>query len=59
MARPGRIGPAGTIGAALTAWDLWRRIPPKQRKLLLLQAKVHGPRLVKKAYSASRKSPRL
>jgi len=59
MARPGRIRPAGTIGAALAAWDLWRRIPAKQRKLLLLQAKVHGPRLVKKAYSAGRKTPRI
>ncbi len=58
MARPGRIGPAGTIGAALTAWDIWRRIPPKQRKLILIQAKTHGPRLVKLAYTASRR-PRL
>jgi hypothetical protein len=58
MPRPGRIGPAGTIGAALTAWDLWRRIPPRHRKILLAQARTHGPRLVKKAYSASRK-PRI
>jgi hypothetical protein len=58
MARPGRLGPAGTIGAALTAWDLWRRIPPSQRKLILSQAKAHGPRLVKYAYKTSRK-PKL
>jgi hypothetical protein len=48
----------GTIGVALTAWDLWRRLPPKQRQLLLAQAKLHGPRLAKKAYAASRK-PRI
>jgi hypothetical protein len=48
----------GTIGVALTAWDLWRRIPPAQRKLLLAQAKLHGPKLAKKAYAAGRK-PRI
>jgi hypothetical protein len=59
VAKPGRIGPAGTIGAALTAWDLWRRIPPKQRKILLAQARIYGPRLVKMAYTAGRRTPRL
>ena len=46
--------PVGTIGAALTAWDLWRRIPPKQRKILLAQARAHGPRLAKKTYVIAR-----
>jgi hypothetical protein len=55
MARLGRMGPTSTIGAALTAWDLWRRIPPRQRKLLLSQARAHGPRLVKMAYEARRR----
>jgi hypothetical protein len=50
---------------ALTAWDVWRRIPPKQRKLLLAQARAHGPtiakhggRLAKSAYDARRKRPK-
>jgi hypothetical protein len=51
---PKPLRPVGTIGVALTAWDLWRRIPPKQRKILLAQAREHGPRLAKKAYVVSR-----
>ena len=51
---PKPVRPVGTIGVALTAWDLWRRIPPKQRKLLLAQARKNGPRLAKKAYVVSR-----
>ena len=54
---PKGIRPAGTIGVALTAWDLWRRIPPKQRKLLMAQAKVHGPKLVKAAVASRRRRP--
>jgi hypothetical protein len=37
---------AGPLGLALTAWDLWRRLPPKQRKQLMKVARKHGPRLV-------------
>jgi len=40
---------AGPLGVALTAWDLWRRIPPKQRKQLLKAARQHGPRIVETA----------
>jgi hypothetical protein len=42
-------------GAALTAWEIWRRIPPRHRKLLLAQARKHGPRIAKQAVAASRK----
>jgi hypothetical protein len=42
-------------GAALTAWELWRRIPPHHRKRLLAQARKHGPRIAKQAVAASRK----
>jgi hypothetical protein len=40
---------AGPLGFALTAWDLWRRIPPRQRKMLMRQARKHGPLIVKQA----------
>jgi hypothetical protein len=40
---------AGPLGYALTAWDLWRRIPPRHRKMLLKQARRHGPMIVKHA----------
>jgi hypothetical protein len=38
----------GTIGLALTAWDVWRRIPKEHRRLIVRQARKHGPRLASK-----------
>jgi hypothetical protein len=52
-----RIGP---LGVALTAWDVWRRLPPQQRRWMMQQARTHGPRLAKQAVAAQRakrKSP--
>jgi len=43
---------AGALGTALTLWDLWRRLPPKQRRFLVKQARAHGPRLAKQALAA-------
>jgi hypothetical protein len=40
---------AGAVGLAMTAWDIWRRIPPRHRKTILRQARKHGPILVKRA----------
>jgi hypothetical protein len=40
---------AGPLGLALTAWDLWRRLPPKQRKRLMKAARQHGPKIVETA----------
>jgi hypothetical protein len=40
---------AGPLGLALTAWDLWRRLPPRQRQLLMQQMRKHGPTIVKQA----------
>ncbi|HEX4525667.1 MAG TPA: hypothetical protein VH108_02900 [Gaiellaceae bacterium] len=42
------------ITAALTAYDIWRRLPPKQRKWLTQQAREHGPRLAKQALQAQK-----
>ena len=47
---------AGPWGTALVMWDIWKRIPPKHRKKLLQQARKHGPRLVKQAYEARKKT---
>jgi hypothetical protein len=46
---PKAVGP---IGLALTAWDVWRRLPPRQRRWLTAQARTHGPRLAKQAWDA-------
>jgi len=49
---------AGPIGAALTAWDLWRRLPPRQRKWVARQVRKHGPRVAKQALQAQRQRRR-
>ena len=41
-----RVGP---LGLALTAYDIYRRLPPKQRKQLLALARKHGPAVAAKA----------
>jgi len=46
-----RLGPVGT---ALTLWDLWRRLPKRQRKWVVSQARKHGPRIAKQAVAAQR-----
>jgi len=45
---------AGVFGAALTVVDVWRRLPPKQRRWVARQARKHGPRLARQAFHASR-----
>jgi len=49
---------AGAWGTAVAAWNLWKRIPPKHRRRLLAQVRKHGPKLVKQAYTAKKKSGR-
>lgn len=43
---------AGPIGIALTAWDIWRRLPPRQRKQVLDIARKHGPKVAAKVLQA-------
>ena len=51
-----RMGP---VGIALTAYDLWRRLSPRQRKQVLEAARKHGPRIAAKAAErAARRRPR-
>jgi len=45
---------AGPVGVAFTLYDIWRRIPAKQRKRLLAQARKQAPRV---ASSVARKRP--
>ena len=46
---------AGPLGLALTAWDIWRRIPRRHRKAILKQARKHGPRVARQAFAYRRK----
>jgi len=58
MPRPvPRVGPAGV---ALTAWEVWRRLPPSQRKRILKQVRKHGPAVAAMAvrYASKRRAAR-
>ncbi len=43
----------GPLGLALTAWDIWRRLPPRQRKQILNIARKHGPRVAARVLHAA------
>jgi hypothetical protein len=44
----------GPVGVALTAWDLWRRLPPEYRRQILAATRKHGPRVAAAAATAYR-----
>jgi hypothetical protein len=50
-----RVGP---FGLALTVWDIWRRLPPRQRRQLMDQARKHGPRIARQAVASRRRRPK-
>jgi hypothetical protein len=45
----------GTLGLALTAWDIWRRIPKQHRRVIIRQARKHGPKLASKVMEQRRR----
>jgi hypothetical protein len=50
---------ASPLGLALTAFEIWRRLPPRQRRLMLESARKHGPRIATAAAKrAARARPR-
>jgi hypothetical protein len=34
----------GTVGMALVAYRVWRRLPPSQKALILSHTRKHGPK---------------
>jgi hypothetical protein len=42
------------LGIALTMFEIWRRLPPTQRRMLLDNARRHGPRLASAAAKGAR-----
>jgi len=42
----------GPVGLALTAWDIWRRLPPRQRKQIVKIARTHGPKVAARVMQA-------
>ncbi|HVR13485.1 MAG TPA: hypothetical protein VMS41_06880 [Gaiellaceae bacterium] len=57
MARANRLFPRkiGPLGVALTAYDIWRRIPPQHRRMLVAEARRHGTRVAKAAVERRRR----
>jgi hypothetical protein len=50
----------GPVGLALTALEVWRRIPPAQRRQIIDATRRHGPRAAATAirYWRGRQPPR-
>jgi len=42
------------VAAGLLAYNLWRKLPPAQRRLLLDAARTHGPRIAAAAAAAAK-----
>jgi hypothetical protein len=51
---PRLTGRAGPVGLALTAYELWRRLPTKQRQQLLKALRKHGPKAASKLIERGR-----
>jgi hypothetical protein len=49
-----RLRRTGSIGLALTVYDVWRRLPPRQRKMAFDLARKHGPRAAAKVMAMQR-----
>jgi hypothetical protein len=45
---------AGPIGLALTAYDLWKKLPPGQREMIAAKAKRYGPAVAAGALRSAR-----
>jgi hypothetical protein len=52
------FGRTGPVGVALTAWEIWRRIPKKHRRAILQQARKHGPAVATKLMQQQRQRRR-
>jgi hypothetical protein len=42
-----KIRRAGAVTMVFTIYDVWRRLPPRQRRWVFKQARKHGPRIAK------------
>jgi hypothetical protein len=45
---------AGPFGLALSAYDVWKKLPPERRNKIVAQVRKHGPKVVKEAASVAR-----
>jgi hypothetical protein len=52
MARSSKFRPT-PWAVTIVVWDIWRRLPPAQRRQLLAAARKHGPKLAGRAAKAA------
>jgi hypothetical protein len=50
-----RIGP---VGLFLTAYDIWRRIPPQHRRRIVTETRKHGPTVARAVGQRARRRPK-
>lgn len=48
---PRQVGP---LGLALSAYDVWRRLSPRQKQLILEEARKYGPLIAAQAIRSAR-----
>ena len=53
MARFSKLRP-GPVGVAIAMYNVWKRLSPKQRKLVVQLARKHGPKAAKKVMQYQR-----
>lgn len=51
-----RLGP---LGLALTLYDVYRRLPPRQRKQMLELARKHGPKVAARVLEMRRRTKKF
>jgi hypothetical protein len=44
---PRKLRKPGALGLALTAYEVWRKLPPEHRRAIITQARKHGPKVAR------------
>jgi hypothetical protein len=48
----------GPVGLFLTAYDIWRRIPPRHRRRIVAETRRHAPTVARAVRQRARRRPR-
>jgi hypothetical protein len=56
--RPPFIKKMGPVGLFITAYDIWRRIPPHHRRRITAETRKHAPAVARAVRDRARRSPR-
>jgi hypothetical protein len=56
--RPPFIKKMGPVGLFITAYDIWRRIPPHHRRRITAETRKHAPAVARAVRDRARRGPR-